>query len=34
MGAAQERMRSQLTKDNWSSLLDLLPELAQLAEVA
>jgi DNA-binding MarR family transcriptional regulator len=30
---AQARMRSQLTKEKWSSLLDLLPELTQLADI-
>jgi DNA-binding MarR family transcriptional regulator len=31
---AQERMRSRLPKGTWSSLLDLLPELARLADMA
>src|SRR5262249_19988904 len=31
---AQERMRSRLPKDTWSNLLDLLPELTQLADTA
>jgi DNA-binding MarR family transcriptional regulator len=29
---AQERLRSRLPKGTWSSLLDLLPELARLAD--
>jgi DNA-binding MarR family transcriptional regulator len=29
---AQERMRSQLPKGTWSSLMDLLPELTRLAD--
>ena len=31
---AQERLRSRLPKETWSSLLDLLSELAQLADTA
>ena len=31
---AQERMRSRLPEGTWSSLLDLLPELAGLADTA
>jgi DNA-binding MarR family transcriptional regulator len=31
---AQERMRSRLPKRTWSSLVDLLPELARLADTA
>jgi DNA-binding MarR family transcriptional regulator len=30
---AQERMRSRLSKETWTGLLGLLPELARLAEV-
>ena len=29
---AQERMRSRLPKETWSSLMDLLPELTRLAD--
>jgi DNA-binding MarR family transcriptional regulator len=29
---AQERLRSRLPKEKWSALLDLLPELTQLAD--
>jgi DNA-binding MarR family transcriptional regulator len=29
---AQQRLRSRLPKETWSSLLDLLPELTQLAD--
>jgi DNA-binding MarR family transcriptional regulator len=31
---AQERLRSRLPKETWSSLLELLPELTQLADLA
>ena len=31
---AQERLRSRLPKETWSSLLDLLPELTRLADTA
>ena len=31
---AQERLRSRLPEETWLSLLDLLPELAQLADTA
>jgi DNA-binding MarR family transcriptional regulator len=31
---AQERMRSRLPKETWSSLLDLLPELTRRADTA
>jgi DNA-binding MarR family transcriptional regulator len=31
---AQERLRSRLPKGTWASLLDLLPELTQLADTA
>jgi DNA-binding MarR family transcriptional regulator len=31
---AQERMRSRLPKETWSRLLDLLPELTRLADMA
>ena len=31
---AQERLRSRLPKEIWASLLDLLPELARLADIA
>src|SRR5215470_13428492 len=31
---AQERLRSRLPKETWASLLDLLPELTRLADIA
>ena len=31
---AQERLRSRLPKETWSTLLELLPELTQLADTA
>src|SRR5262249_1921631 len=31
---AQERLRSRLPKEIWASLLDLLPELTRLADIA
>ena len=31
---AQERLRSRLPKGTWSSLLDVLPELTRLADIA
>ena len=33
-GRAQERLRSRLPKEIWASLVDLLPELTRLADIA